>query len=592
MRHSRLIATASFTATRYGTKARCRHALVFLFACALPATVLANDGLVLTGVSEAQRKNILAFTGLDERPCAAPAWQLRRRLAQLPEQVHDALLALGHYQSTMTSELSQADDCWRISVQITPGPVVRYRNVAVSVVGAGSGDPQLQSVVAAAPVTGDALHHGRFDAYKRQLARRLLSRGYVDWEYHSNRAEVTVAEQAIDVELTIDSGQRYRIGEVVVSQDVLDRSLIDRLVRIEPGMPFDQRDLTQLQQDLSSSAYFSRVLVTADFDAAADGRIPVRIELTPSERLGYFVGVGASTDRGPRLRSGYRNRRVNGRGHQFDADLQVSPVLSAFNANYKRPLENPLVEWESYVVEFDDERTDSFDQRSASLGIERTRVLPKGWLLTWGGQISRSKFEVAEDEALSTLLMPVIGLSWRESDSDTNPRRGRSIELQTRMASSDVISTTDFVQVYGRYRQLVPIGQRGRLSFRAELGATALSEISELPPDVRFFAGGDNSVRGYGFQSLGPTDSNDDVIGGENVITASIEYEHALNERWGVAVFADSGNAFDDVSVNPRTGVGFGVVWRSPVGPLRAYLAHPLDIDRAVRLHVTFGADL
>ena len=188
--------------------------------------------------------------------------------------------------------------------------------------------------------------------------------------------------------------------------------------------------------------------------------------------------------------------------------------------------------------------------------------------------------------------MPVVGLGRRVADSETNPRSGSSLDVRIRAAATALASSTDFVQAYLRYRRLFALGEKGRLALRGELGTTWRNDFDELPPSVRFFAGGDASVRGYGYEQLGPTDDEGNVIGGAGLVTGSVEYEHTIKGNWGAAVFVDSGNAFDGTDVKWRTGVGFGVVWRSPVGPLRAYLAHPLNDTRSVRLHLTFGSDL
>jgi translocation and assembly module TamA len=132
-----------------------------------------------------------------------------------------------------------------------------------------------------------------------------------------------------------------------------------------------------------------------------------------------------------------------------------------------------------------------------------------------------------------------------------------------------------------------------RLLARATVGVTAQSEFVELPPSVRFFAGGDESVRGFGYETLGPTDDLGNVIGGSNLLVASIEYEHRIRNNFYGAIFVDAGNAFDDLDVDAALGAGLGVIWRSPVGPLRFYLAHPLNkSDRSMRLHIRLGADL
>ena len=137
-------------------------------------------------------------------------------------------------------------------------------------------------------------------------------------------------------------------------------------------------------------------------------------------------------------------------------------------------------------------------------------------------------------------------------------------------------------------------GLPNRLLLRANAGATASRDFSLLPPSVRFFAGGDESVRGYDYESLGPKDAEGNVIGGTNLLVASVEFERHLKGNFYGAVFVDAGNAFDNTDFDPETGIGFGVKWRSPIGLVRLYLGYPVtaDDDRKVRFHLRLGADL
>ena len=149
------------------------------------------------------------------------------------------------------------------------------------------------------------------------------------------------------------------------------------------------------------------------------------------------------------------------------------------------------------------------------------------------------------------------------------------------------------MQAVIKARYLRSLSDSSRILARATIGATAKSEFDELPPSVRFFAGGDESIRGFGFDTLGPEDDSGNVIGGSNLLVASIEYEHLLRGNFYGAVFVDAGNAFDALDVDPAVGAGIGLKWLSPVGPLRFYLGHPLNkSDRSVRLHIRLGADL
>src|SRR5262249_11102981 len=151
-------------------------------------------------------------------------------------------------------------------------------------------------------------------------------------------------------------------------------------------------------------------------------------------------------------------------------------------------------------------------------------------------------------------------------------------------------SDTSFVQTIARGKWIWSTRKMSRFIVRGELGATAEQSFDELPPSVRFFAGGDNSVRGYDFESLGPVDDTGKVIGGESLATMSFEYEHSVRAKWSMALFADSGNAFERHAFDAKTGAGFGARWQSPLGPIRIDLAHPFDDpDTSWRLHITLG---
>lgn len=188
--------------------------------------------------------------------------------------------------------------------------------------------------------------------------------------------------------------------------------------------------------------------------------------------------------------------------------------------------------------------------------------------------------------------MPGVSWDWRSADNMVYPKRGWRMELELKAASMALLSDVDFLRSYLRLKGIESL-LGGRLIGRSELGTSLVSDFSELPVSQRFFAGGDNSVRGYGYRSLGPLDVNGDVLGGRHLLTASIEYERPVSGAWSVAVFADTGDAFDDAQINLHHAVGIGVRWRSPLGPIRLDLAHPLDKgEDAIRFHFSLGPDL
>ncbi|MEM8548735.1 MAG: POTRA domain-containing protein [Pseudomonadota bacterium] len=307
---------------------------------AVACTVRAD--VVIGGIDGELLDNVRAYIGLTDASCELGNGAVAAAAERVPRDALAALEALGFYNASVTVTQSRAPECWRLDVNVRAGQPARYLEISVMVDGPAKADAAVQAVIAAAPLPGDAVHHGRYSAYKRRLAQVLADRGYLT-------AERTVAEVRVDeagvsaaLQLAYQSGPRYRLGEIRVVSDAYDEALVQRFITLEPGMPFDSTLLAKTQRELASSALFSEASVRAVYAEADAGTVPVAIELTAVEKLGYFVGAGASTDRGPRLRGGYRNRRVNAQGHQLELDILGSQGLSRFGARYRTPLANPL----------------------------------------------------------------------------------------------------------------------------------------------------------------------------------------------------------------------------------------------------------
>ncbi|MEL6869081.1 MAG: autotransporter assembly complex family protein [Pseudomonadota bacterium] len=565
-----------------------------LFSFIGVAVLAGNAGAAVNveGLSDAQRDNVLAHLGLNELACDTPQWQVRRRFRRIEAPVRRALEALGYYRPDIQSSLAFDDTCWQIAIVVDSGEPARYDSVRVRVAGDGAQDAQIQSVFQAQPRSGDVVHHGRYTAYKNKLLQALAARGFLDYDVKTSQVIVDEAGERAALSLVVDSGERYRIGAITLNSNAYDDSLLQRFVTLKPGDFYDSERLLAQQRRIAGSELFANASVNGDFDNARDGVINVDITLDAVTRLGYFAGVGVTSDRGPRVSAGYRNRRVNGRGHQFQADGQHSQVLSRLSTRYRMPLADPLLEWQTLEALVEREDTDTSESDSARIGIERTRALDRNWLLSYGLRLGRTRFTVSSVEDSATLFMPVVSANRRVADNDTFPRRGHATDIRLRAASDSVLSTTSFVQAYARHKRVWPVGERSRFSLRGEFGITWRDELDELPPDIRFFAGGDDSVRGYGFESLGPSDEDGEVIGGSRLVTISAEYEHAIAARFSLAAFVDAGNAFNSTTVRLKQGAGVGLVWRSPVGPLRVYVGKPIGESGSPRLHVRFGADL
>jgi translocation and assembly module TamA len=554
----------------------------------------ARAEVLLTGLDDAQSANVLAYIEFDDEPCDAPAWRVEQQFQASPARIRDALQALGYYEPRIEPKIERDDACWHATFTVELGQPVVVRAFDVLLDGEAAGDNSFITVRDESPLrAGATLHHGQYETLKRRWSDLALERGYADAKFTESRIDVYPEQRAADVVLHFDSGKRYRFGDVAFDQDVLSDRLIRSYLTFHPGDPYDARELTDLYISLADSGYFRNIEVRPAVANRDTGEIPIGIVLTGASRRLITYGVGYSTDTGPRIRFGRNNRRFNDRGHQFGVNAQLSPVISEVTANYRYPYGDPRTEWMDFDVGIKSEDTDTAQSESLELGARRVLERPGDWTRTQMLNLLVEDFEVADQLGRARLLMPGINWTRIRADNNIRPSRGSKLELDVRGANDVLGSDTDFLQVVAKGKWIWSLSPKARILVRGDLGATEERSFDELPPSVRFFAGGDNSVRGYDFEALGPVDADGEVIGGLSLAVGSFEYEHSVRPRWSVAVFVDSGNAFEGSNFDAKTGAGLGARWQSPLGPIRVDLAHPLDDpDTSWRLHISLGPDL
>ena len=563
-----------------------------LIAAAIPASAWA--AVEIEGLDAELQRTILNSVSLSREICEAPNWRVDAQFRRTPREIRSALEANGYYSNQISSDLEFAADCWVASFQVDPGEPVLLRNVGIAVTGEGETDADFAGVLDAVMLEpGQPLVHSRYEQLKSELLNVSRRKGYAAAQFTENRIDVYPEEQSADVALIFDSGPRYGFGEIFINQDFLEPDLLTRYLDIEPGSPFDRGALSDLYNDLIDSEYFSLVNVQPLAANPDTRRIPVQVDLAPGNRLVLSYGGGFATDTGPRFRFSRLNRRLNDRGAQLSFGTELSPVLSEFLVTYRFPYGDPREEW----ISFDSgiKREDSDSTRSDSLEFGARRITKRGsdWQETQFVDLLVEDFEIADTRDRTTLLQP--GASWirLRADNTIRPDRGDRLYFEVSAVSDEFGSSTSFIQTVAESRWIRTVSPRARILSRIRAGATWNRDFDELPPSARYFAGGDNSVRGYEFRSQGPVDADGDVIGGDRLLVASVEYEYSLREKWSVATFFDAGNAFFKNDLNSVAGFGIGARWQSPLGPIRIDLARPLDgIERDLRLHISLGPDL
>lgn len=553
----------------------------------------------LNGVRGELRDNVMAHLSLDNAPCEAPSWRLRRLMRKADAEVREALEAFGYYNSVIGIERAAAEGgCWLVVIDIDAGAAVQLRSVDVSIEGDAVFDPAFQRLQRRPPLrSGAQLDHALYERYKKAFGDLARQRGYFGSSFIESRIDIHAGQDLADVTLHWDSGPRYRFGPVTFDQEVVRSDLVERFVDFEPGDPYDGSRVAGLYDALLGTGYFASVELRSEPTPPPDNEVPVAVAMTPAKRHVYTLGGGYSTDKGPKLRAGYTDRRVNDAGHQLEAQTEISEVDSTLGVSYRLPRRDPRVEWLHLDAGYRHENTKAKRADTYKLGIKEFRRRPAGWIETRFIDLSIEDFTIAGDHQRELLLIP--GLSWTHtfpgSLSVTRPDSGHRLSLTVSGTSEWLGSDSEFLQaeVYAKF--ITPLWRGGRLLLRGEAGGTVKDQLRSLPASVRYFAGGDNSVRGYDYQSLGPTDSRGKVVGGSYKLIGSMEVDQRVRGNWSLAAFVDVGNAFDKPSaVTMKTGVGAGIRWYSPLGPIRLDVGVPLDSDApdSWRLHITLGPDL
>lgn len=561
-------------------------------AYALAATVDVRVEGIRDDAVETNIQGFLAIAKLEGNDSARPR-AIRRLHRRAEQDIRDALRPFGYYNPVIRSELEPVDGGYTATYVVDTGPPTTLRDIRIEITGPAAGESALRERVQASRLRTDAeLRHPLYKATKSAIQDTAFKLGYLDARFTRHRLAVDPAVNRADVELVLESGEAYEFGDIRIDQDILDPEFIGRYVNVREGERFDASQLVNLQLRLADLGYFDQVQVDANKDDAKNHRIPVVVRTTPRASQRYEAGVGYGTDTGARLTAGAEWRRLNRRGHQVDLSFQVSEVINTLTSQYLIPVGTVPGESVTFSAGAEDERLEDGERRTIRLEAARNWQLGD-WYRRYYLQFLREDYELSDDQRLSILLTPGVSFTRTELSDPVFARNGWSAFYDVHGAVRDVLSDTSFLQSRVRLQGVLPVFRRGRLLLRAEVGGSWTEEFSDLPASERFFAGGDNSVRGYAYESLGPTDDEGRVIGGEYLLTGSVEYEQIIWRGMGAAVFVDAGNAGDAGIPEPVYGAGIGFRYRSPVGVIRIDVAHPFDDpDRAARLHIGVRAGL
>jgi translocation and assembly module TamA len=572
--------------------------ILLLITLAGPNPLFAQPPLTIDisgDLTENQRANIRSHLSLHRlQENGMPTETVFNRLyGKARQEAARALEPFGYYSPEITISQQQKDGRRHVEIVVSTGPPVMVEKVDFVLTGPGEHDGTLREAARQFPLRqGDILDHQVYENGKDQLIAAALENGYYRANLGNSRVEIRRKAQTAAVRLELDTGPRYLFGPLTFEADFIDHELLRKIANVNEGDPFSPKTLTRLRQSLFYADYFNTVNLEYDLDQATDFKVPVTIILTPNLAHKYGIGLGYGTDTGARGTLEYSNRHINRLGHQLNIQLQPSERKNNLGGVYTIPIGDPRKDRLSLVAKYETEKFDNTDTETLNAIVSHDHFRERTEYSTYL-QFLDEQYSIGSDTDQAALLIPGLKGSIFWADDRITTKRGVRLSATVIGSEDTILADTTFVQTSLRTKAIYSLFDQWRCIGRADIGTTLVDDIYDLPPSLRFYAGGDQSVRGYGYKKIGPVDAEGNVLGGKNVVSYSVELERSLFDDWSGAIFYDSGtvmNSFSDITLH--SGAGIGVRWSGVFGQIRLDLARALDEEGSWRIHFTMGADL
>jgi translocation and assembly module TamA len=601
------ISTSCFTIKKNNNRERALYLILvcsfILFFCFSNVLHAAGESLqvMVEGLEGIERSNVESALvippGLVNEGNVDKRW-LQRFKKEIPQKVNNSLEPFGYYKAVVSTTLDRTNEgVYRLLVNVKKGEPVRLTAVSINAEGTGAGEGVLIELMAKFPLRkGDVLRQDIYERAKDELQNRMVDLGYLDAAFSVHKINVSLNSLEAQIEIVLQTGAQYRFGDVTFSGTIsYPESFLKRHLQFKYDEVFSYDKLAGTQANLTNSDRFREVFINARKEKAVDYRVPIEIALVPSLPKRFKIGIGYGTDTGPRGSLYYRDVNIARRGHELLAELTFSPSLQGIAARYTIPGQKDTDSLTSFKAGAQTEDTQSYTINLVTTEIERARSFGTGKIGSFFIQMQKEHSEAGNERTNSFLVMPGLRLSERRFDKLLRPSRGYHYQAELKAATKEMGSDAGFMQYTLKGEMIIPLPYRFSILSRIQTGSTWQGDPGrDLPITLRFFAGGDNSIRGYKYQSLGPKGDSGEIIGGKHILVGNLELERAIGNNWGIAAFYDAGNAFNNfANIDPAQGAGVGCRYYTAVGPIRLDLARQIGVaSPGYRIHFSIGMEL
>ncbi|WP_235576183.1 autotransporter assembly complex family protein [Pseudoalteromonas sp. P1-25] len=567
---------------------------MFFFVFFISSQVSAEQRVIedyeIKGISGELESNVELY--LKQLVGEKPTRTLRR---YAKKQVQSSIKALGYYNPTIDIEFDKDDK--ELIVQIERGPATRIEAINITLNGEGKSDSQLQNVIKNLNLTqGDVLNHGKYDSAHKKIESMLLELGYFDAKWPVRKLAVSVQKNSAVITFSIDTGVRYAYGNIIIAKDTPAEKYIRSLAPFIQGQAYKATQIADYNLELSSTPYFSSVRIYADIPARANGQVPINIDVLHKPANSYEVGGGFNTELGPKVRFKWSKPWITDDGHYLESNLNVAEKQQDISMAYTIPVDDPNDDLWRFSVGYklEDELADDIYSEILTGQLQRQWLTEDKWVRTAFLRRDQETYRIGDEPEESTeMLMPGISYARKKTKGGTTPYWGEQWLISAEFGLDDVLSTTNLVRVQLQHAWLRTYLDKHLVFLKANVGAMLVDNIENVPYSLRFYAGGDQSVRGFAYQSISPEDEDGDLIGGKYLLTSTIEYNYQFAQNWRAAIFVDGGTATNDFSDDFEVGAGFGFRYLTPIGPVKVDHAWGLTKEsKSTRLSITIGPEI
>jgi translocation and assembly module TamA len=536
--------------------------------------------------------------------------ELARLLTAAERNARELLGTLGYFSPDVRFEQTETPGsnvaARNIVLTVEPGPPTRIASVNIAFTGPIANDPAAAAQRAAIQSdwslrTGQPFTQAAWEDAKTQALRELTAKRYPSGELYASRAEIDPATNTAQLSVTLSSGPAYRFGPLQINgMERYDAELVARLARFPTGDEYDQARMLEAQQRLADSGFFDSVFVTLD-TKGEPAAAPIVVQLREATLQKLVLGVGISTDGGPRLSVEHTHRKLPGLGWRALSKLSLDRATQSLGTELLAPPDEKNWRWlTSGLLQRED--SGSFKVYSQRLRAGRTKTAER---LDRSYYLQYDRARTAGDGVSTTASSISANYAWTERNFDNLlfPSSGYGLGAEVGGGFTLGANRDPYGRVLARWLGYRPFSEvradngatrKSRLALRAEGGAVLAREQAQIPDTQLFLTGGDTTVRGYAYRDIGTQLPGNKVTAGRYLAVGSVEWQRPFVHNgvftdWESTVFIDAGAVADKPDqLRAKVGVGVGARWRSPVGPLQVDLAYGVQVKR-VRLHLSVG---